>query len=212
MGITATSDDAKIDSIITRVSAWVEAHLDRGSLSVQSYRETAAGYGTRKLQLERYPIRAVTALWGATDTGEATTYLSSEFKVDHPPGQLVRDQGWAWTAGRIGEPFAVPLSPSYNAGQEEEPWLADYIAGWTYAGVSTDSDNWSTMNGTTSTGRTLPYDIEDAVILRVAQRYERTEGVKSKRVGDLAITYATASDGRLVDPAEDLLSQYRSVV
>ncbi len=212
LGLSGSSDDDLINGIINRASRWAETRLGRGPLTAQSYRETLSGYGGRRMQLSRYPVRAVTSLWGATDTGQATTFLSSAFKVDHAAGILVRDAGWAWNVPRVPRPFVEPLADSFYAGEEYEPWLGDYIAGWTYDGVSTDSANYSTVHGTTSTGRTLPDDIEEAVRYRAAQIYDGSQGIKSKRVGDLAITYATFSDGRIQDAAEELLESYRSVV
>ena len=207
-----TSDDAQISDLITQASRWAETYIGQGPLTVQSYRETLSGFGGRRMTLSRRPVRALPSLWSATDTGAATTILSSEFKVDHAAGLIERDAGFAWDAPAVPKPFAIPLDPAFWPGEEMARWLSDYKAGWTYVGISTDSENYSTVHGTTSTGRTVPEDIEQAVILRTVSIYGGEAGVVERRVGDLQIKYAIASDGTPFDPAKALLDAYRSVV
>lgn len=209
LGVTGTSIDSAIDRLITQASRWAESYLAKGPLTVQSYREAVPGYGSRRLVLSARPIRAVISLWDSTDTGSATTYLSSEFSVDEDAGFIERDGGFAWDVDAVPQPFAVPLASAPRPGEEEPGWLADYVAGWTIDGVSTDSPNWSTEKGTTSTGRTLPEDIEEAVQLRVIERAEGRYGVKSRAVGDLRIAYGSGEES-LSAAARELLDAYRS--
>ena len=210
IGATGSSDDTLIDSLITRASRWAETFVGR-PLTAQAYRETLSGFGSRRLSLSCRPVRAVTGFWGATDTGTATTMLTSEYKVDHDAGFFERNAGWAWDAPGIPRPFSIPLAPAYWPGEERAPWLADYVAGFTYDGIDTGSALYSTVHGSTSTGRTLPEDIEEAVRYRVAAMYEGNEGVVERSVGDLRVKYATFVDGRAVDPAADMLAPYREV-
>ncbi len=165
------------------------------------------------MTLSRYPVRSVDSMWSATDTGAATTVLSSEFKVDREAGFIERDQGWAWDAPGVGNPFAIPLSGSPFPGEERSPWLVDYVAGYTYDGFTTDAALYSTAGpgGTTSTGRTLPEDIEDAVSRKAAAIYMGDEGVIERKVGDLAVKFATVG-GAPRDLAAELLNSYRTVI
>lgn len=211
LSLTATSEDDYLDSIISRASRWAETYIGRGPLTAQSYREALSGYGGRRMPVSRRPVRAITGLWDATDTGQATTVLSSEFSLDREAGHLEREEGWYWDAPGVPRPHAIPLSPSFYPGEERRDWLSDYVAGWTYAGIDTGSDNWSTEKGTTSTGRTLPYDVEDAVIQKAADIYEDDDDVVFRAVGDLRLRYATNSDGMPVDRAAMLLDPYREV-
>jgi len=210
LGITDTADDALLDSYITQASRWAENYIGHGPLSAQSYRETAAGFGGRNLQLSHRPVRAITGFWDATDTGTATTMLTTEYRLDADVGMLSRDAGWAWDAPGVPRPFALPLAAAYWAGEEAEPWMVDYVAGWTYSGLSTASDNWSTVQGTTSTGRTVPEDIELAVQLRVLALQSGDLGVVERSVGDLRVKYQSGDEGSRMDPAEELLAPYRS--
>lgn len=211
IGTTATSDDALINTLISRASRWAESYIGY-PLGVASYRESLSGYGGRRMMLSRHPVRGVASFWNATDTGSATTILSSEFRVDYEAGFVDRDAGFAWDAPVIPGTFAVSLDAHFWAGEEYPDWLVDYKAGYTYAGISTGSGNWTTAGGTTSTGRSLPEDIEEAVRYRAAAIYEGMQGVTARKVGPLSIQYATGADGNTIDPAEELLAPYRSVV
>jgi hypothetical protein len=98
----------------------------------------------------------------------------------------------------------VPLTASPWPGEEDSPWLIDYVAGYVRDGMTSTCALWSTAKGTTSTGRTLPADIEAAVIAKVVSWYEAEEGVIQKSVGDLSVQYDPIGD----DPAFKLLRPY----
>ena len=214
LGLTTdeTSDDGLINTLITRASKWAETYVGY-PLSAASYRETLSGYGGRRMSVSHSPVRSVTGFWDTTSTESATTMLSSEYKVDLERGFFERDAGWSWDAPAVPQPFAIPLATGIWPGEERAPWLADYVAGYTLDGLSTDSDNYSTAGpgGTTSTGRTLPADIEDAVAQRAADLYNGDLGVIEEKVGDLMVKHALAG-GKPVDPSKELLDAYRSVI
>ena len=99
------------------------------------------------------------------------------------------------------------------SGSEERPWLADYRAGWTYAGLDTGSPNWSTEKGTTSTGqRTLPGDVEEAVIQKVSRVYSGTDDIVSEKIGDLAVNYRSQGTDAAGTTAEKILGRYRRFI
>lgn len=211
LGTTAlTSDDGYISDLITRASAWAEAYLGY-PLSAQKYRETLSGYGGRRLMLGRTPVRAVTGLWDTTDTGAATTLLSSEFRVDTAAGFVDRSAGFASNApafpvGSVLPSMSSGLAPVPWGGQESEPWLCDYIAGYSLDGLTTASVVWSTEKGSTSTERTLPHDIEDAIITKVVGWYEGMDDVLEKQVGDLRIKY-----GSLGSPNQPIVKDHAAM-
>ena len=199
LGLTDNADDAILDRLITRASAWAADRLGTYPFR-QVYRETVAAYGRRHLMLSRHPIRNVTSVYSGTDTGTATEVKSTEYRrADDEAGLLSRDQGWAWTARSADQLSAIPLP-----GMEEHRYLVDYEAGWTFGTTST-------LGGTTSTGRTLPQAIEQAVLLKARSWYLRRKGdpsVKSQSIGDLSITYRDEG-GQMDDEAEALLGPYR---
>lgn len=218
LGATATStvQDGYFSDLIRRASDWAESYVGY-PLTVQTYQEMVAGFGSRRLMLERTPLRAVDRVFDATDTGTATQVLTSEFRVEHrDAGFLSRDRGWAWTANGNTlwhSESAFPLGLDPAAGEEYKPWLVDYRAGWTYAGVDTGSANWSTEAGTTSTGRTLPDDVEQAVLLKASALHEDSEEVVMEQLGDVRVQYQSAGVDRAGNPVlsawEKLLAPYR---
>jgi hypothetical protein len=118
-------------------------------------------------------------------------------------------------------PTELELEERPLPGEESQPWYALYTAGYTYAGLSTGSENYSTAAGTTDTGRTLPEDIEEAVLLKCRSVYEQSvEGgeTDSEQLGDLKVTFRTASTDRPgghpspLGPSELLLDPYRRVI
>jgi hypothetical protein len=212
LGITTTSEDRRLSQAILAASRWAENYVGR-PLTVASYQETVPSFETRHLMLSRMPVRAVPRVFDSSSTEDGSQVYSSDFRVESRDGGLLsRDEGWAWTA-----PVQSELSVRPLPGQEERPWLVDYVAGYTYDGLSTDSPHWSTEQGTTSTGRTLPEDIEEAVLMRASEIFENPGGgVEKEKLGDIEVAYGSRGMDRagnpVLTPAEELLSAYRSWV
>ena len=191
-----STDEPLLQRLISRASRWAENYVGQ-PLSVQVYGETVAGFGGRRLILSRTPLRGVTGIYDSTSTGTATNYSTQIRIEDAEAGLLSRDEGFAWSVG-----LADAIADSVTPNAETRPWYITYEAGYSLAGTT------STGGGCTTTGRTLPDDIEMGVIEKVRQLYGGMSGVTSKRVGDLAITYR--SEGP--DTAESLLQPYRRIV
>lgn len=209
LGTTSTADDAFLDALITRASEWASAYVGY-PLWPAKYLETVPGYGTRRLMLSRTPLLSVTGVFYGTDSGSYEEVYTSEVGLDREAGFVERRAGWAWTASMGGD-----LTPRPTPGEESPEWRVEYVAGYSYAGLSTASVVWSTEKGTTSTGRTLPHDVEAAVIERVIQDYNADADVLEKQVGDLRIRYGsfgTPNDPIVKDRAEMLLARYRRLV
>lgn len=200
----STALDARIEARIAAATRWAESILGYPLLAAK-YRETLAGYGGRRLMLSRTPVRALTALYFGTDTGDDNTEQlpSTEFGVEADPGFITRNIGFDWTAPVEGDLELRPVS-----GDEFRPWLADYVAGWTVDGVTTDSPLWSTEKGTTSTGQTMPADIVQAVLGKAGYMFMHLDAVSEKRVGDLLYKYAAGMSNKVEDPALTLLGPY----
>ena len=199
LGATSTADDTAQQDAVVAASRWAETYVGYPLLT-QVYSETLAGYAAQELMVSRTPIRARLRLFDSTDTGEATEYCSTDYRIeDAEAGFLGRDAGFGWTAqsaAHLGR-YVVP-------GSELRPWYFEYQAGYIYP------ETTSTSYGTSDTGRSLPEDIERAVALKAAEMYEGQEGIASKGIGDLSISYTSERIGA-AGPAERLLAPYRRV-
>jgi hypothetical protein len=209
-GTTSTDFDSENPSLaaaIRSASRWAESVVGY-PLSRQTYREIVPGWGMRSLIMARQPIMAVAALWDSTSTDTAARVFTSELQVQRNAGLIRRPAGFVWSV--TNEPW---LTPRPLPGQEIPSWLVDYAAGYTYNGLSTDSPNWSTEAGTTSTGRTLPEDIEMAVIMKAVDLADGTDELVQEEVGDLRLRYAgLGANADKLDPATALLTPYRRVM
>jgi hypothetical protein len=212
LGLTPDStEDGWIETAILRASAAAETFLGQ-PVRLQVYSETVAGYGTGRLMVSRTPIQSVLRLFNSTSTETAISYASSEVRVDDAEAGLIAfvdgsAPSWsvAWRTSKAGGDLPVP-------GSEATPWLVEYSAGYSLDGSS------STEMGLGSTGRTLPYDLEEAVQDTVVAWYRargRDPLVLQRKVGDLSVTYADpsavggASMTGLTPRAKALLGPYR---
>ena len=203
LGITTSTADGTLDGLyvhdlISRASEWAETYIGY-PLVAQVYSETVRGSGGRHLMLGRTPIRYVLRVFDSSSTCEAAELKSTEYRVeDADAGLLSRDIGFLWS--NVQETFLVPAA---LPNMDRKPWLVEYAAGYLLTGTATSGDIYSTVS--TSTGRDLPYDVEQAVIQRIVEGYDGSVGVTSKRVGDLAITYSESAGSE----AERLLMPWR---
>lgn len=214
---TSTANDATLSAIIRAASRWAETYVGY-PLTLQSYEELVPTFGTRRLMLARTPLRSL-RLFESTDD-DSLEVTSTQYRIDdRESGILTRDEGWPWTV-----PTGQELEERPLPGEESAPWYATYAAGHVYNGLTTDSNNYSTYGGTTDTGRTLPEDIEEAILLKARTIYEDSvEGgaVEREVLGDLEVTYRSAGNAAGaanamqmlgMGPAELLLGPYRRIV
>lgn len=211
LGATSTTNAdlfAYQTDLVKRASRWLEGPRGLGyPCQVQTYLETVPAFGGQTLLLSRTPIRTILRFFDSTASCDATELCSTDYRIeDADAGLLSRDLGWSWTAGE-----QYYLGKTIVPNSELKPWMVEYVAGWTYNGLTTDSENYSTggVGGSTSTGRTFPDDLEQAVLLKAAEwaRSGAGSGVQSESVGDLSVTYASAGNYR--SEATDLIRPYR---
>lgn len=211
LGATSTTNAdlfALQTDLVKRASRWLEGPQGLGyPCQVQTYLETVPAFGGQHLMLSRTPVRCILRMFDSTSTASATEYCSTNYRLeDADAGLLSRDLGWNWTAGE-----RYYLGKAIVPNSELKPWMVEYVAGWTYNGLTTDSQNYSTggIGGSTSTGRTFPDDLEQAVLLKAAEwaRSGAGAGISSESVGDLSVTYATVGNYR--SEAADIVNGYR---
>lgn len=214
LNTTSTAQDAFLSTLIRSASKWTENYIGY-PLTAQSYSESVAGFSRLQLMLKRTPLRAVDRILDATDSGTASQIFTSEYAVDDEDASvLTRPVGWDWNPVFAGHLFdsATPLQLTPMSGQELKTYLVDYRAGYTYGGMSTSSNNYSTEKGSTSTGRTLPDDIELAVLFRAQAFYVGGDETASESLDGISVNYrslGTDQNGHLITRAQDLLAPYQ---
>lgn len=186
---------------LAAASREAERHIlndPNGVIRRQIYQETVAGHGSPRLMLSRTPVLGVQRLFDGTDTGTATEYCSTDYRIEDAEAGFLTLTGvslfardWIW--GQDIQVYPVP-----NA--EDRRWLAVYEAGWQL------TSNSSTCMVSTTTGPTLPDDIQRAVLVRAAELYEGGGGpIASMKVGPLGVNYRTEG----IDEFMRLLAPYR---
>lgn len=187
-----SSDEAYLARLITRSSKWAETYVGY-PLICQTYVESVPGAGGKTLLLSRTPIRSVTKIIeGSSSTSDGTLLDSTSYTIeDADAGTIWCDLGFSW------EPWeGNDIARSVVPGSAERNYWVEYEAGYLYPGDE-------------STGPDLPDDIQQAVIEKVAQLYERSANVASKKLGDYAVTFRSESEGgggpaSLLDPYQRL--------
>ncbi len=189
---TSTGSDALLSGIIRAASRWADGFVGY-PMALQRYDELVPTFGRRNLMLARTPVRSLNVYESTED--DAYEVTSTQFHVeDRDAGLISREDGWPWTV-----PTELELEERPLPGEESQPWYVVYEAGYTYAGLSTDSPHYSTAAGTTDTGRTLPEDVEEAVLVKCRLIYEESvEGgqVESEQLGDLRTNYRSGGTDR----------------
>jgi len=201
----ATASSSGMDMALSAASAWVERYVTGemgGVLRRQVYTETVAGYGTQRLRLSRRPVLGIQRMFTGTDTGEATEYCSTDYRLENPEAgflELTHDGGFGWTVATDWTLGGYP-----RPGGTYRPFLVVYEAGYQLV-CSSSTGEWVTV----TTGRTLPEDIERAVLLKAAEFYGDAGGgaYASMKVGPLGLTFKEDA----TDPVAELLAMYRSV-
>ena len=185
-----SSDEPYVARLITRASRWAETYVGQPLLA-QTYLESVAGGGTKRLLLSRTPVRSVAKIiQGSSSTGDGTVLDSTAYRVeDAEAGVLWYDSSFLW------QPVDLGMSRGIAPGDDTRNYWVEYEAGYVFPGDSTSP-------------RTLPEEIELAVIAKVRQLYAGDADVTSERLGDYAVTYR--SEGP--DEPSAMLDPYRRLV
>jgi hypothetical protein len=164
----------KIDRRILAASAAIERFCDR-IFARQTYVETINGDNSDTLMVTHTPIIG-------TPTVVSEGLAITDFEVsDAEAGWLFRETGWArgaWVEWNVESTLIDSRYPQYSV---------TYEAGYKLPGER-DTD--------------LPADIQEACIITVVQmikRMQRDLDIKSKKVGDLSLTYGGSTDQAGID-------------
>jgi hypothetical protein len=151
LGITVTTKDEELTDLIQAASDFAVRYCGR-SFALQKVREGLPGKGTNEILLSLTPIVAIDTVYYKEDLIDDTSYRISDAEV----GSVQSDLGFR------GSYYANRNSwndfPSTDA---KEVYYFTYDGGYVLPG-------WGTSHGT----RTLPFDLERAIIGTVTAQYK----------------------------------------
>jgi len=183
------SKDKLLERVINSVSANVAKYCNRKFIA-DTYSEFYAGHGRQRLVLNQYPINAITSVKVSSASLTAGTEYVTSGQTYLDQGIVFKETGWTWygyLTGLVGE-YTAPvdnIEVVYSAGYTLEP----------------------------ETARTLPWDLEDAVVSMVGELFGEQQsgsvGLTSMKQGQLAYSYDTAS---LLERHSEVLNSYKKVV
>lgn len=183
--------DSQLERLIMVATARVSGHCGRLFHYEEDIEETVRGLGTYRLCLSRTPVLEVSSIQISDIVISEDDYQIEDAKA----GFVYSDGGFPWTAQNVGN-----VAQDGLPGSEAPDLIVTYTGGYVCPGQVTTGEH--------GLARTLPVDLEDAVVQMVVSRW-RNKGndarVLSERVGDASITY---TDKEIPDEIAALLAPY----
>lgn len=184
------SNDLKIERYINSISQGVSKYCNRNFIK-DTYTEYQRGSGRQRLLCNQYPINYITSVTVDDSTASLTAgtdYITSNASY-LASGIIFKEDGWTWSGyelGLVGE-LTAPLDNTKII----------YSAGYTLSPESS---------------RTLPYDLENAVIDMITVLYQQQDnqsnGLKSLKQGELTYTW---KDTDLIQQYSSTLNSYKKI-
>jgi len=169
LGIDTGCDENLLIRYINSASDAMQGYMGRQLGRATVTDEKQSGHGGKIMLLDRWPLISITEV-----KYDSSALATDEYEIyDANVGSLYHRTGvWVWTAQVVNDIEQTPYP-----GNEEKLYEVTYVAGYILP---------------KDTGRTLPYDIEDAVIQMVTTRYRsqgRDGSVKSEKLSKYSVTY-----------------------
>ena len=181
------AQDNRLRRYINMASDFIAQVCSRKFERADAIAEGVRTYGGTELIVKRTPVLSVTSITWRGDVVDASTYSVSNAEA----GFIFRACGWPWSAGRM-QSITWPQVP----GTEAQSAVVTYSGGWVTP-VQAAAGLFS------SAPRTLPYDLEDAVLQLAASRFHRQgTDVRVEREDMMSYyaTYGTGPDAGMMSP------------
>lgn len=148
-----------------------------------AYEEDVSSDGGKYLVAHKgVPIEAITSIEYDNGQGSMETVDSDQYVLEDSEAGLIRHISGTWRDTQV---YVNHIEPARMHGGQHAVYRITYEGGW--------NTPYQVAEGTGSgSGRTLPYDIEDAVIRYVVQKFKarkRDPNVSSMSVGSGSISY-----------------------
>lgn len=180
LGIDSGSADALLTALLRRASSRFLTLIRRDAIHYEEGIVDDLPGGGQELIVSRTPLLAVTSVKPLTLAGVAGDALdASAYWITAPGAGLLCASSGVWSSTRL----AVGARPDPIVGTERPAWRVTYTGGWVTPQQADDDPGLT---------RTLPEDIEDAVLAMAAALYNdqgRDLGVASEALLSGRVTY-----------------------
>lgn len=194
LGLTS---ETGLDRLINAASDRIERYCQRSFFYEAARVEKLAGFRSNYLTVSKAPIIEVASL-----TYDGATIAATEYEIDDD-WHIRSSSGFVWTAATWSGASEMPIP-----GSEERLYVLTYSCGYVTPAAAKDLD----------LPRTLPYDLEDACIQLVTNRYRaigQIPGIKSESLLSHSVTYESTSTstgvGGIPTAIAAMLDPYRKV-
>lgn len=183
LGISTPGDDAILERYITTGSSLLVQAIGRDLHWREGVVEKVqSGGDTRLVVSDALPIDSIDSI--VYDGGDTqVTEDSSRYRIEDAGAGFVEKTNGRW---RSTEQARQSVTLIYQ-GRESYHYTVTYDGGWV---TQEQADNDGTLT------RSLPYDIEQAVIDYAVTKYRRKGrdlSVRSEKLGDTSVSYANSS-------------------
>lgn len=174
LNISVSTHDTYLERVINATSDFVAQWCNRTFHFEETIVEDVAGYGTNNLLVSRTPIVTIDSI-----TYDGGVVSASDYEVsDAAAGIIYAPKLWIWTG--LGGSGITHLP---RPGTERKLYTVTYDGGYV-----TEPQ----VDGDPQLTRTLPYDLEDAVLQIAVYRYRqrgRDQSVQSESLLNASVSY-----------------------
>jgi hypothetical protein len=174
-GISDTSQDALLESLINEVSAAIRLYTDRELTRTTHTAESYSVNACQYLYLSQYPVQSVSSvtLGGASQTVNVDYFMGP---TDALVGRLYRPNGW------VGSYYSRGTFPDIYAGARDI--VVTYVSGWYLP-----ADPLYVAGASASLPFAISYACKRAIISRYRTIVNQAEGVKQYSEGGISTTW-----------------------
>jgi hypothetical protein len=203
LGLTGEQSTTRLERVVMVASARVAAYLGRPVHYGAAVVETLPATGGDVLFLSRAPVVSVTSVTLSTDGGATSeTIDASDYTLELGADAndvlgVLRHLGGGW--GFSGSRFGAAGDPL--PGTERQVYTVTYAGGWVTPGQAT-----------AELPRTLPYDVEGAVLDLAVDAWRdrgRDKSIVKRTLLSGSVTYATDQAGALPESVRHVLDRYK---
>jgi len=183
LGIAHSDDDSSLERYIRQASSIFRSVTGQNWNYEEGFTESVPGFHTKRLLVHKHlPVESIDKIELDLGTHDMTI-TAGEYELEDGEAGFIRNisGGWQLTEGYYDE-----IEPNYNS-EYQQLYKVTYTGGYV---TPVQASN-------TGGDRTLPYDIEDAIIDLVTTKYRqkgRDSNVSSESIMSVSIDYENVAE------------------